>query len=400
MITMASEPTATSTTTPTTANSSSTAIYYFGYGPIVNPNVRIRRGLTTIEERPAILPEFRLTFAYGGIANIIRQRGYEVHGILMKFTSEDDWKHFQTYDAGYNVSDLVTVFPYDSDQENRDDNEPITAYAMSMNEYDATKLEAPIEQLPTERYLKLIADGMQAYHVDDDYIQDQILSVPYVPSRKPEDYRSFPRASEKLPAITVAKYQRLCQRTKNDIYFIMNRKVCRLVPHDPQHPAVLWTRERLHGHCRDATLIIHQTILEPNLIIVDTEEDLTPLHHAWAENLALEFLQKCNLTVTKVYDLVVPDTETMRTTTVNLGGALSRLCCFAVSNQQRGGGGGGSVPQDQLPPLASSSWSRRRSTRGRGHPETLVSSELLQREIRRNAGDGGETDAEEESASQ
>jgi hypothetical protein len=329
-----------------------------------------------------------LTFAYGGIANMIRQRGYEVHGILMKFTVEEDWKRFQKYDAGYNDSDLLQVIPYDAEE----GDEPIAAYAMSMNQYDATKLEAPIEQLPTERYLKLIENGMRAYNLDEDYIQDQIMSVPYVPSRKPEDYRSIPQASECLPKMTLSTYQRRCQRS-NDIYFVINNKVCRLGPHDRQHPAVLWLRERLHGQ-QDATLIIHRTIVEPNLSIANTVEELTPQHHAWAENHTMEYLRKCNLTATKVYDLV-PEEGTVRT---HRFGALFRLCCFA-SNRQ---GVAFNNPEDEHRPLQSSARSSRRrsSTRLRnGHHDTFVSSELMEQEIRRHVGDGSDTDADEESSS-
>jgi hypothetical protein len=366
-----------------TKKPTSTAIYYFGYGPTVNPMVRSRRRLKTCEERPAILPEFRLTFAYGGIANMVRQRGYEVHGILMKFTSEEDWKRFQKYDAGYNDSDLVQVIPYGAGEED----EPIQAYALSMNEYDTSKLEAPIEQLPTERYLKLIANGMRSYKLDEDYIQDQIMSVAYVPSPKPEEYMSIPQASDSLPKITFAKYQKLCHRSK-DIYFIINDKVCRLGPHDPQHPAVIWLRERVHGQ-RDSTLVIHQTIVEPDLPLANTLDELTPLHHAWAEHHTIEYLRKCNLTATKVYDLVPEEGYWA----LRFGSSF-RLWCFSGNRHQ----GGTSNSEDGTGPLRSA---RRRSTRLRsGHGDTLVSSELLHREIRRHAGDGGDTDADEESSSE
>ena len=348
---------------------SSTSIYYFAYGPIVNPMVRRRRHLKTREERPAVLPEFRLTFAYGGIANIVHQRGYEVHGILMKFTSLEDWKQFQTYDAGYNDSDLVKVVPYDADE----DDEPIIAYTMSMKEYDASKLEAPIEQLPTERYLKLIAQGMQGYNVDDDYVQDQIMSVPYVPSCKPEDYQTFPQESDRLPKITFAKYEKLCKRS-NDTYFILNNKVCRLGPHDLEHPAAMWVRERLHGK-HDSTLIIHKTIVEPDLPMVDTLEELTESHHAWAENHSVEYLRKCNLTATKVYELVPEGKCTGR------GMKRWMLHCFGKANETTT-----SSPQ----PIQRGGL--RRSINLRSRDEGLASSELLHREIRRAVGDGGDTD--------
>lgn len=76
-------------------------IYYFGYGAMVNPVSRSRRDVETVMEKPAVLNDYRLTFAYGGAGNILKKRGWAVHGVLMECKSEKDWQLLEAFDAGY-----------------------------------------------------------------------------------------------------------------------------------------------------------------------------------------------------------------------------------------------------------------------------------------------------------
>lgn len=89
------------TTNETTT--STDAIYYFGYGPIVNPLVRYRRGCTLPQAnvRTAILYDHRLSFVEGGTATIVPARGWDVKGVLLKFDSVEDWETFRHFGAGY-----------------------------------------------------------------------------------------------------------------------------------------------------------------------------------------------------------------------------------------------------------------------------------------------------------
>lgn len=84
------------------------AIYYFGYGPIVNPHVRIRRGLSMAPEsiKSAILYDHRLRFVPGGTANVEYSRGWDVKGVLLKFESQQEWEEFRQYDAQYDVQEV------------------------------------------------------------------------------------------------------------------------------------------------------------------------------------------------------------------------------------------------------------------------------------------------------
>jgi hypothetical protein len=275
-------------------------IYYFGYGPIVNPVVRKRRGVKTVNEQAAMLPEHRLTFAYGGVVNAIRQRGYEVMGVLMAFEKHEDWARFQEFDAGYDL-DQVQVYPLN------DPEKPVLAHTFLMDHTnsDEDKLDGPLEKLPQERYLKLIATGMRAYQIDEEYIGDHIMSVPYVPKTKPEDFKVFPQTRQTLPHITLQRYQdRLCRNAgSGDVYFVIGTKVIRIDPHDPTNPGSVWLRERVHGK-PDCTLMLHQTVVDPDLPMVDDPKDVTSEHVAWAENHFMEWLEQGGMSGTAVFRLL------------------------------------------------------------------------------------------------
>ena len=324
-------------------------IYYFGYGPIVNPVVRKRRGVRTVGSgddgaRAALLPDHKLTWAFGGVVNIVKQRGFEVMGILLEFDDEEEWSNFQQFDAGYDL-DEVTVFPLQQQQQDNDDdvateiskdgrgddnrddnddgdgfvshtNEPVKAYTFVMKDFDESKLlSSKIEKLPGERYLKLIATGMRRYGIDEDYINDQIMSVPYIPKRKPEEYRTFSTSSASpstpLPRITFAKYRsKLCSHkyrktSPDDVFFICQGRVIKVErPDDPKNPSNVWLRDRVMGLTgKECTLRIHQTVVDPDIPMVDTPEEITPLHEQWCENHMVEWMEQGGLRGVAIFEI-------------------------------------------------------------------------------------------------
>jgi len=291
------------------------AIYCFAYGPIVNPTVRKRRRLATVgEPQPACLPEFRLSFEHGGFVNLVRQRGYEVHGVLLKFDSEEEWEYCRRYDEGYNKVEKVEVFPYEHqygnvpgdyrhDQQQHGDS--VVAYTMVTRDYDDLKINSRYEQLPSERYLKLIASGLREHGVDRDYIEDQVMNIPFEPTRNPSEYQRIPEStSSRSKGITFRRYRKLCRNSRQrTTCFAFGNSVVRLGPHDPKHPSAVWVRQRLHGK-PDAALIVHQAFWEPELPTVEASEDLSAKHLAWCENFLVEFLAAAGISLTKVYHIV------------------------------------------------------------------------------------------------
>ena len=289
---------------------------YFGIGPIVNSRVRKRQNVKVTDCQAAILPDYRHNFLYGGIVNIVPSTGWEVHGILMKFANKDDWTKFCSTNAGQNHTELHEVFTYE------EPDDPVLANVFVLHpqpeETKSGKKNKPdftdrteSEALPTERYLKLIAQGMREHQVDDDFIQDQILNVPFVSARQKEDYLTFPSVDGELPTISFSKYQKMCEKSKTAVYFVIRDSVFKMdktKTFSRTNPGVTWFLEHCHGK-GDLTLLVHQTITDPDIPDVSTREELTDDHFRWSENQSVEFLGNCGVTATKVYELLLEDTD-------------------------------------------------------------------------------------------
>ena len=331
--------------TRSSGSSSSKDIYYFGFGPIVHDMVRKRRDIEVVDIQPGVVYDYRLTFAIGGIANIVPKVGYEVHGLLMRIKSKDDWEKLMSFDSG-KIPTIRTVVPYnaihkvasvdgnnsgtestllqeeDSEElqssssgpqhpHNADDDfgpssstGAIQAYLIEHSEnVEDTLLEAPIERLPQERYLKLIAQGMRKYKVDEDYVTDQIEACPFIPNRKPDDYFSFPVA-KRVPKISFAKYLKMCARgsVEGDLYFILGTKVFRMGEHDPANPLAKWFET--HGHGKDdCTYMVHLTVVDPEIPFLEDASQVADLHIQWAENHLCEVVEQYSMSATHVYTL-------------------------------------------------------------------------------------------------
>ena len=300
-------------------------VYYFGTGPIVNPLVRKRRGVRVSEERAAILSEYRITFAVGGIANVVQSAGCEVHGVLMRFDSQQSWEDYKKMNAGNDQVRPVDVYAYNAPDT------PIRAHVFVMEGKDVAK-DATMEQPAEERYLKLIADGLRFHGVDDEYIDYTIMSNEYIPSRKPGDYYKFPSKS-KIISITYDKYENLCKSAKGKYYFIIDKDVFEMPVSNPDNPGAGW----IHGQCHgkgDMSWTIYQIRIDPDIPEVECKEDLTPLHYEWVQSMTYEYLFKCNLTATKCYRLVDSDKGAEGAGGGGSGGGLLALLCCRGSSVQ------------------------------------------------------------------
>jgi len=272
----------------------SSPIYYFGYGPIVNDLVRKRRGIKVSEIQAAYVPDYRLTFAIGGMASIVHRVGFEVHGLLMKLESNEDWEKICKFETG-NRPTTRSVIPYcaivedvggdgDSREEgyhNVDNDFHAKGAAGSIEAYliehpeniEDSILDAPMETLPQERYLKLIAEGMRQYRVDEDYVHDHIEACPFIPSRSPDEWLVFP-SSKRVSKISMAKYEKICARgsDKGETYFCLGTRVFRLSDNNPAMPLATWLKT--HGHGKACcTFMIATTVVDPSVPFLNDESD-------------------------------------------------------------------------------------------------------------------------------
>jgi hypothetical protein len=107
-----------------------------------------------------------------------------------------------------------------------------------------------------------------------------------------------------LPKINMAKYQSLCRRAPSNVaYFVLGSKVMKVLNDQPsiptkktnqdtsKNPCFEWVRTKAHGQ-PDITLLLHKMVIDPDLEMVDSQEELTPAHYAWAEHHMYEYLQQ------------------------------------------------------------------------------------------------------------
>lgn len=228
-----------------------------------------------MNERAALLEDYKLTFAYGGAGNVLRKRGWSVHGVVMECNDEKDWELLKEFDAGYDCIQ-VEIYPYDS-------KEPVKAnvFVMALDESENAKL--PTEKLPQERYIRIIATGMRQYGVDDEYIDYSILNVPYIPNRKPKDYLSFPQKISGRGKLKIISYDEYVKKARKKMWFLIGNRVIQLGEHDPNSPFVQMLLARVVGK-PDSTWVALQTLYDPDIPLIQTKDDITPLHIAWAEN--------------------------------------------------------------------------------------------------------------------
>ena len=114
---------------------------------------------------------------------------------------------------------------------------------------------------------------------NEDFVLDQIMSVPFVPSRRCENYLRF-ASKQTLPMLSFSKYQRMCQRqrTKTNVYFVIGNGVFRMnKPFSLQNPGVTWFLEHCHGN-GDFTFMLHQVIVEPDLPVAESGKEITKDH--------------------------------------------------------------------------------------------------------------------------
>jgi len=319
-------------------------IWYFGYGPIVNAAVRERRGVQTSQEQPAILPNHRLTFAYGGVASIVPMRGYLVHGVLMKVDTPEDWVKMQKFDSGQYEAQRRRVYPYDlnklEDPADTYEEEitPVRCHVFVQSDYEVSLLEKPLEKKPQERYLRLIAQGMQKVNADPNYVENEIMGCPYVEMRTQEEWLTFSHVSNKknVPKISMDKYQRICQKASpDDCYFILRNHVIQLHHHDPENPSAKWIRSNGHGN-PDISFLVHTIVVDPDVPYAGSEEGMTDLHYRWAENHMVDFCQQAQIEAFKIYRLKGGGGNVKDTPPVTTIAATSITCEQKKPGQRRG----------------------------------------------------------------
>ena len=206
----------------------------------------------------------------------------------MECKREEDWQKLRSYDTGFDYT-VVDVWTYGGGE--------TKCYRARVFIYDWNKLEndnLPTDKLPQERLLRSIASGMRHHGVDEEYIENEIMQVPYIPARKREDYLQFPakEGSLRIKLISEAKYIKEANRKS---WFAIGRRVFRIPNFDKEGDAFrVWVQDKLVARL-DVTWTVSRTLFEPYLPRCDTPEELTALHHSWCEDMMVDYFAQADL---------------------------------------------------------------------------------------------------------
>ena len=285
-------------------------IYYFAYGPMTNSVVRQRRGIQATVIRAAYLPEHGLSFAVGGLASIVPRRGYDVHGILLKLESEEAWQRVQEFDAG-SISSIREVIPYhegycvDDADTPVPYQKPVRAHVLTFSDQvERQSLDTQTKKgIPSERYLKLIEQGLTQHNVDSDYISGEIMAIGFLPKKGPENFERIPHRQKSLPKIRFKKYLALCKKGDGKkIYFILQDGIYRTIKEkevDFEDPAARWFQRNGHGKA-DCSFQLHRLVVDPDMVPCEDSSELSSDHFDWIENHIVELTRQCNFQCEKV----------------------------------------------------------------------------------------------------
>ena len=258
-------------------------ILYFSYGSMCNPVSRSRRKLNAINARPAILPNYTLVFSRGtgdvkknDVSNTPAEasiNNHGVHGVLMEFHSQQEWHSIVQSELGYDWLE-EDVIPYAINHGSVIEHSPVKARFF---QFPGSNKEVV---LPTERYLRIIALGLEHHGVDPIYIE-WLKAQSCQPAVKPENYVKLEESEEaqKLPKISYADYLKRAQ--EEYLFLIARTKVVQIKTLDANFAK--WLMAHAVGkEC--LTWGTYLQLYEPDVPHCDGPEDLQEIHHLWAEH--------------------------------------------------------------------------------------------------------------------
>ena len=200
------------------------------------------------------------------------------------------------YHDGYCIDDADTPVPYQT---------PIRAHVLSFSDQvDRQSLDNPTKAgIPSERYLKLIEQGLTQHNVDSDYISGEIMAVQYVPKKSAEDFERIPHKQKSLPKINFKRYLDLCKKGQGkNIYFILQDGIYRTTKEkevDYEDPATKWFQRNGHGKA-DCSLQLHQLGVDPDSVPCEASGEMTSDHLDWIENYIVDLMRQCSFHCEKV----------------------------------------------------------------------------------------------------
>lgn len=257
--------------------------WYFAYGSMTNPISLRRRDLHPIESKSAYVRGFKLEFNLaGGMANVRQCSDSVIHGVVHKLTPVE-MERLLSVESVYDLVEVEAV-PYGGNGQE----EPVIVAELLVSDHSKLPQDP---QLPSERYINIITQGLKFHGVESSWVQ-KIRNSPFRPSRQPNAYL---RLQEGCPQeLKTVSIEELAAMAVDDLVFAVGRKVIKLdCSMSSDHPVVKVAQSHMCG--KEITYGLCMNLYDPTLPDISTAADVTEAHYAWAEDFIVEWLQHSGL---------------------------------------------------------------------------------------------------------
>ena len=268
------------------------AVHYFAIGSMTNEVSLSLRELTPISSKPAVLRNHKLVFrGKGGMATVEEDHQYEplleqdgdlegsgfaneVHGVL-HLLSRKQMMLLDQFEGGYQRK-ICSVITYHDEIEIQ-----AVCYVMDRSQWP----HDICHDLPSERYLDIIAQGCAMYNVDKAWV-NFIRSRKCVPRKNPTDFQSFVSTEATVPILHWDMVQKNNGYESDDLWIVINNKVLKFTGDKNSYfPFGYFVNNGIGG--TDFTLRFAKGFYEPKYKLsawYTKASELEGEHRAWIED--------------------------------------------------------------------------------------------------------------------
>jgi hypothetical protein len=210
-------PDATTTPAPGGGDDSTTPLYYFAIGAMMNPISVTNRGIQPISSEPGELLHHKLGFFTSlGFAEALptTEENESFHGVIHHVT-EADMAALDKIEQNYERK-IATARLYDGTMRQ------VSVYIRQAEDIEKTRSEP--KSIPKERYIEIMIVGARHYGVDENYIQF-LQNLEQTPRPSPATYQTFDAPSPDGPTLTFEDVYKCDGSDGNQLFMTMGNKV-------------------------------------------------------------------------------------------------------------------------------------------------------------------------------
>lgn len=255
--------------------------YYVGIGSMMNPVSLSLRGLNPLQSWPCRCIGFTRRFwGKNGMAEIFEVEDGEFHGVLHKMT-DDDLKKLDAIEIGYIRKDITCVL-YDG-----------TEVVATGYQFDRTKITLDEPRPPSERYVDIMALGMEHYGCDPVAVSALRATQDIIPRKKMHEFLQLPFVAGCEDCVySRSEVEKNDGREGRPLHKVVNRKVLQFCEPEgvgTDDIAARFERDCSKGGGEDLTLFVARMLYEPKFPTCACVSEMGEEHRAFVEDLMVGF---------------------------------------------------------------------------------------------------------------